>query len=181
MKTKNNLKNFSKIPSKIYLKFIKIVGGFNHTRYMKMYIPYLKKKGMDIHGNPVYIATDVSFDGKDYSKIHIGDGVVISSGCRIMTHDYSITRALLSIDEKLEKEVYYLKDVKIGNNCFVGARSILLPGVELGDNVIVGAGSVVRGKIESNQIIIGNPAESIANTQEWAKKKKEQGGYYENK
>ena len=37
-----------------------------------------------------------------------------------------------------------------------------MPGAQIGDNVIIGAGSVVRGKVESNSILIGNPAIKIS-------------------
>lgn len=46
--------------------------------YMKYYIRYLKKVGMNIEGTPNYIGNDVYFDGKDYSYITIGDNVTIS-------------------------------------------------------------------------------------------------------
>jgi len=56
----------------------------------------------------------------------------------------------------------------------------LLPGCKLGNNVIVGAGSVVRGEIPDNSIVIGNPAQVVGDTIEWAKKKIAEGNYYEN-
>lgn len=54
-------------------------------------------------------------------------------------------------------------EICIGNNCFIGAGSILLPGVFLGDNIVVAAGSVVtKSFFESNIIIGGNPAKIIS-------------------
>jgi acetyltransferase-like isoleucine patch superfamily enzyme len=55
-----------------------------------------------------------------------------------------------------------------------------MPGCYLGNNVIVGAGSVVRGKIPEDSIVIGNPAQIIGNTKEWAEKKILAGSYKEN-
>lgn len=48
--------------------------------------------------------------------------------------------------------------VKIGNNCWIGANSVILPGVTIGDMVIVAAGSVVTKDIESNVMVAGVPA-----------------------
>lgn len=54
------------------------------------------------------------------------------------------------------------KDVLIGNNCWIGMNSIILPGVCLGNNTIVGAGSIVTKSFpEGNCILVGNPARKI--------------------
>ena len=54
--------------------------------------------------------------------------------------------------------------IKIGNNCFIGCRSILLPGVTIGDNSIIGAGSVVTKDVPSGEVWAGNPARFIKTT-----------------
>lgn len=40
----------------------------------------------------------------------------------------------------------------IGNNCFIGARSTILPGVTIGDNSIIGAESLVTKDIPAGEI-----------------------------
>lgn len=52
-------------------------------------------------------------------------------------------------------------DVHIGKNCFIGDRTIVLPGVTIGDEVVIGAGSVVTKDIPSNSVAVGNPARVI--------------------
>lgn len=181
---KNQLKNMKRIPDKLYEKLLKTVGLFNHSWYMRMYVPFLKKRGMDIkpgEEGPIYIAVNASFDGKDYSKIHIGKDVVISGDVRILTHDYSISRALQSIGEDMTVEAYLLKDVYIGDNTFIGARSIILPGAKIGKNVIVGAGSVVRGRVEDDSVVIGNPAVMYLKTSDFARKHLEKKDFFFNK
>lgn len=178
---KNNVKNIYKIIPRLEVKLIKLVSYFNHPIYMKLYIKALKRQGMDIKGMPIYIGATTSFDGKDYRKIHISDKVVISSDVRLLTHDYSLSRAFVASGIELEKEVYTLRDIYIGENSFIGTKSIIMPGTIIGKNVIVGAGSVVRGEIPDNSIVIGNPAQVVDNTIEWAKRKKEKGDYFENR
>ena len=51
--------------------------------------------------------------------------------------------------------------MSIGNDCFVGAGSIILPGVHIGNKVIIGAGSVVAKSIPDNSVAVGNPAKVI--------------------
>lgn len=51
--------------------------------------------------------------------------------------------------------------VTIGNNVFIGGRSIILYDVKIGDNVIIGAGSVVTRDIPSGSVAVGCPAKVI--------------------
>lgn len=146
----------------------KLVWIFNHRLYMKNNNKLMKQLGMKIIGEPIYISATVSFDGTDYSLIEIGDKTVISSGVRVLTHDYSVSRMLYAVGrlKAEEREVSISSPVKIGNNVFVGARSIIMPGTVIEDNVVVGAGSVVRGKLDKNCIYIGNPAIKIRTIEE---------------
>jgi acetyltransferase-like isoleucine patch superfamily enzyme len=50
---------------------------------------------------------------------------------------------------------------KIGRNCFIGARSIILPGITVGDGSIVAAGAVVTKDVPPKSIVAGNPATII--------------------
>ena len=54
-------------------------------------------------------------------------------------------------DAELNKCHKYGKIV-VGNNCFIGMRSTILPGVVIGDNSIVAAGSMVTKSIPCNQV-----------------------------
>lgn len=85
-------------------------------------------------------------DKTNPKDIYIDDDSFIAVGVIILTHDYC---------RSLYKKTY------IGKKCFIGARSIILPGVSIGDHVIVGAGSVVTKDIKSNCIVAGNPAKII--------------------
>ncbi|WP_298340709.1 acyltransferase [uncultured Algibacter sp.] len=87
------------------------------------------------------------------ADIKLGKGVYIAPNVGIITanHDFS----------NLEKHLPG-KDVIIGENCWIGMNSIILPGVELGNNIIVGSGSVVtKSFLEGSMIIAGNPAKII--------------------
>ena len=55
------------------------------------------------------------------------------------------------------------KPVVIGNDVFIGAKSIILKGVIIGENSVIGAGSVVTKSVPANQIWAGNPAKFIRN------------------
>ena len=59
------------------------------------------------------------------------------------------------------KAYQYNLPVKIGNNCWLGAGVVVLPGVTIGDNTVIGAGSVVTKDIPSNVIAYGSPCRVI--------------------
>ena len=84
--------------------------------------------------------------------ISVGDDVTLSSNVRILAHDASTVK--VGAHTKIGI-------VKIGNNVFIGANSIVLCNTRIGDNVIVGAGSVVTHDIPSNSVYAGNPAKFV--------------------
>ncbi len=137
---------------------------------MRMYVRLLNSNGMNISVDnpPRYIGIHVVFD--DFEKINIGGKTTISDDCHLLTHDYSITNVMRTIGRSFPKDIAIVRNIEIGNNCFIGKKTIIMPGCSIGDNCIVGAGSVVRGKIPANSIVIGNPATVISTTNELAKK-----------
>ena len=60
-----------------------------------------------------------------------------------------------------EKRLCYAKPVHVGKNCWICANTTILPGVTIGDNCVIGAGSVVTRDIPANSFAAGNPARVI--------------------
>ena len=93
----------------------------------------------------------------DHDKIVIGDNVQIGPNVTISSASHP-----LNAKERNDPETkIFGKPIHIGDNVWIGGRSVILPGVELGDNVVVGAGSVVTKSFPKNVIIGGNPAKVI--------------------
>ncbi|MCQ2533757.1 MAG: acyltransferase [Clostridia bacterium] len=84
--------------------------------------------------------------------LSVGNDVTIASGAKLEFHDAS-TKHILGYSK--------FGRIKIGNNVFIGANSIVMPNVEIGDNVVIGAGSVVISDIASNSVAAGNPCKVI--------------------
>jgi hypothetical protein len=57
--------------------------------------------------------------------------------------------------------------IKIGEECWVAARSFIGPGVEIGDAAVVGAGSVVMTSVDAETIVAGNPAKLVGKRTRW--------------
>jgi acetyltransferase-like isoleucine patch superfamily enzyme len=101
--------------------------------------------GMDIHPT-AQLSFSAKFDRTFPIGVHVGEASWIAFETRILTHDR--TRGL------------YLH-TRVGRNCFIGGRSLILPGVEIGDNCVVGAGSVVTKSVPARSLVAGNPARVI--------------------
>lgn len=105
------------------------------------------------------IGTNVVFDTMTPENITIEEGVIISTGCKIISHyldPYNMTP-----QDRLENR-YPFGKVVIKKNAFIGMGSLIIKPVTIGENAIIGAGSVVTHDIPSNEIWAGNPAKRIS-------------------
>lgn len=93
------------------------------------------------------------FQAASDAYIRIGKGTKIAANVGLITSNHDVT--------DLSKHMPG-KDVNIGENCWIGMNSTILPGVTLGNGTIVGAGSVVTKSFqEGHCVIAGNPAKII--------------------
>jgi acetyltransferase-like isoleucine patch superfamily enzyme len=95
-----------------------------------------------------------------HCSIKVLNNVKLGGGTSVYTTDFHSLNAEIraSKDDMVNRKT---APVVIGNNVFIGAKSIILKGVTIGDNSIIGAGSVVAKSIPENQIWAGNPAKFI--------------------
>ena len=119
-----------------------------------------RKMGVKIGVN-AKIQNEVMIDYSHYWHIEIGDNVTIAPRVHILAHDAS-TEKVVGLTK--------VANTSIGNNVFIGASSIILPGANIGDNVIVGAGSLVNKPLKSNGVYAGNPAKFITSIETYKEK-----------
>ena len=106
----------------------------------------------------------------DDADIYIGDYCMFAPNVVIAT-------AAHPIDPDLRREqLQFNLDVHIGNNVWIGAGAVVLPGVTIGDNSVIGAGSVVTKDIPPNVVAVGNPCRVLREIGEYDKKY-----YYKNR
>lgn len=108
-------------------------------------------------------------------------GVKVGKGCRLINVSFSTEPYLISLGDRVSatgvhfethdggvwvlREDYpnidRIKPIIVGNNVFIGYKTLILPGVTIGDNVVIGAYSVVTNTIPSNCVAAGVPARPI--------------------
>ena len=82
-------------------------------------------------------------------KVVIGDDVQFSPNVQIYDHDHDFR-----VEGGVKAGKFKTEPIKIGNNVWIGANTVILRGTEIGNNSVVGAGCVLKGTFPDNSIII---------------------------
>ncbi len=102
--------------------------------------------------------------------VFIGSNVRLASDVTLITHDasYHMLNNLYNTDSFKEKT----GKITIGDNVFIGAKTVVLYDVKIGNNVIVGAGSVVTRDLPDNSVCAGIPCRKIGNFSDFVEKRR---------
>lgn len=134
------------------INFILIRNGYKKARYIKK------------HKIFAHIGENVSFTSNilpaEQFLVSIGNNVIVAANVRLITH--SMESEIFNKEEKKSNFFPRFGEINIGNNVFIGADSIILPGVTIGNNVIIAAGSIVTKNIEDGLVVAGAPAKQIS-------------------
>lgn len=107
-------------------------------------------------GEDVYISPKAYLDKNLNGFIHIGDNCFVTRDVIILTHTQAKQGGPRGLWGEIEKG-----KVTIGNNVFIGVKTVIMPGVTIGDNCIIGACSLVTKSIPDNSIAFGQPARVV--------------------
>lgn len=100
-------------------------------------------------GRNVYVNFNLTL--VDDTDVYIGDDVMIGPNVVISTAGHPID------PELRKKSAQFNIPVVIGNNVWIGAGAVILPGITIGENSVIGAGSIVSRDIPPNVVAVGNP------------------------
>lgn len=109
--------------------------------------------------------------GNNFNRMH---GVILDdSHCWLITIGNNVTMAprvhILAHDASTCHHLGYARigRVNIGDNVFIGADTVVLPGVSIGENSVIGANSTVTKSIPANVVAAGNPAKVICSIDDY--------------
>ena len=92
------------------------------------------------------------------SDVTIGNDVMMGPDCMLFTTNHGMERTDVPMWRQKSSEA---RPIVIGNDVWIGARAIILPGVHVGDGAVIGAGSVVTKDVAPYSIVAGNPAKLL--------------------
>ncbi len=117
--------------------------------------------GITIH-NPenLMIGDDVAMGDRvtilAFGGVKIGNRVMLAHDTSIITATHNHTSPIM-VNEML------YSPVEIGDDVWIGAKAIIMPGVTIGNGAVIGAGSIVTHSIPDNVIAFGAPAKVVVN------------------
>lgn len=162
------------IYSLIKFSFMKIfhIKGFQFTIF-NLISPFTEievgKKSILKIGRMVRMRSGCKVCVRKGAEVKIGDNTSLNNGCIIICHEsISIGKNVqfgpnvliydhdhdFRVANGLKKLKYKTSPVRIGENVWIGANTVILRGTIIGDNCVIAAGSIISGEFSSDKVII---------------------------
>lgn len=103
--------------------------------------------------------------GSEPYLISIGEKTYFSYGVKLITHDGG--RWVLDNLYPNERPFYKFGRIVVGDNCFIGAETMIMPNVTISNNCVIGGGSLVTKDVPEGQVWAGVPAKFICTIEEY--------------
>lgn len=91
-----------------------------------------------------------------HDSVTIGEGTLLSPNVLIYDHDH-----IFDGEIGIHRKEFKTTPITIGNNCWIGADTVILRGTSIGDNCVIGAGSVIKGVYPPNSVIVQKREETV--------------------
>jgi acetyltransferase-like isoleucine patch superfamily enzyme len=92
-----------------------------------------------------------------YQHVSIGRECVIAD--RVMLIDFD--HGMVEVERPIRLQGIYKRDVRVGNNVWIGYGACILRGVTIGDNAVIGTSAVVTKDVPANAVVAGIPGRVI--------------------
>ena len=147
--------SFFKIPQNVIINEIKNVKIGVYFRVCPG-VKFFTENGGKIEIGDNFFANFGCFFSSDSAKIIVGNNCLIGPDVVLINSNHGIKKNKLI---RLQKNIS--SDVIIGNDVWIGAKSVILPGVTIGDGAVIAAGSIVNKDVAPYSIVGGVPAKLI--------------------
>lgn len=111
-----------------------------------------------------FFYANFNFTVLDTCPVIIGNNVFFGPNCTLATALHSmnpIERRMRFRADGTPYDIEYGKPIVIGDDCWIASNVVICGGVTIGNNCVIGAGSVVTRDIPSNSLAAGNPCRVI--------------------
>jgi acetyltransferase-like isoleucine patch superfamily enzyme len=147
------------------LRVFRVLQFIKHQIHAKLDpIGYARSIGVTVGNNVTFYGMPPNMFGTEPWLITIGNNVYITAGCQFITHDGA---TLILRQEVPDLEI--TAPIIVGDDVYIGLRTMILPGVKIGNRCIIGAGSVVTKSIPDGYVAAGVPARVLKSTSEYLK------------
>ncbi|GLG91671.1 DapH/DapD/GlmU-related protein [Sellimonas catena] len=146
----------------LFLRMALLSDGRKKAAYLKK-IQYFEMQGENVYWQPVKLPPEPEL-------LKLGNNVVIASEVLFVTHD-AIHYMTNHLSESKHQYQLYLGAIEIGDNVFIGSRTMIMPNVKITDNVIVGAGSIITHDLKESGVYVGSPARKIGDFNQFLEKR----------
>jgi acetyltransferase-like isoleucine patch superfamily enzyme len=125
-------------------------------------VGYARSIGVQMGRDCRLLGLDRGTFGTEPYLVRLGDHVSLTNGVRFVTHDGGVW-----VFRKEHPDVDVIAPIVVGNNVYFGYFSMILPGVTIGNDCVIGAGSVVTRDVPSGTVVAGVPAQPIRTIEEY--------------
>lgn len=139
------------------LRNIQLDENVNLGKHGWFYIPLHNRTARIQIGAGTAIGNDFVITATD--SIKIGSDCLLSYRVTLMDHSHATGWNIKPVSSGLTVG----RAVEIGDRCFIGCNTVIMPGVRLGANCVVGANSVVTKSFEAGSVLAGAPAKLLRN------------------
>ena len=89
-----------------------------------------------------------------FQHVSIGRECIVADRVMLIDFDHGV----VEVERPIRLQGIYKRDVRVGNNCWVGYGACILRGATVGDNCVIGTSTVVTRDVPSNAVVGGVPA-----------------------
>lgn len=120
------------------------------TTFRSRFNVYLENGAKISIGEDCFFNHDCSINA--LNSVVIGNGNIFGENVKIYDHNHRFS----NVKARIKDQGYATKAVVIGNRCWFGSNVTILKGVHIGDNCVVGAGTIISEDIPDNSIVMSN-------------------------